>query len=1377
MVDPEGEWTYQELWHFSGVLARHFQEVGLAAAENCGRCPRPIAVFLPPGRVWYSACVAAWRLGIPVVPLVDDLSKPEQQRRAERAFAELLPQAVLGAPSTPLASADCCSLSLEQLLSILQSDADAVPPVPSAPIAEDTMLCYVYTGGTTQHSKCVAVTHGMAIWEVENYQIALRGRASNRDRMLQYSSPYWGAAIFGQMDLALAFGACNVICQAPQPEDIAATCVRFGVTVLGIVPSQLRAWQGPNAKPLSLRLLITWAERTPPKLAREWSRELAVVELLIASEYWLSFYSDCATWTDPTDGTEQHILHPLPSLDFKVLKDGVEVEPGDCGELHLSGSTVFAGYVDEFGSIHGPFVDVQGKRYFPTQDRLKRLEEGGYACLGRADSLVKVGGAYRDLATFEAQVGQLPGVAQAAIVAENEGALVAYLELDDTRDASGAVTGSQPLKRIEEQAMQTLLGLGISQLRLWSSLPLRPVTSKVDRQALREDVSERQAREAKWNRELQMVQRRMVKGYAAWHVFVLVLAVAVGRLQGNWKMIFWRLLKLPYLWTAFLFVWHQLGKPRHKWVVFHMPLGPPDMFLLLALLTPNVLLRPLILMCLATISWLRDRDAISASGFLSLCLTGAWEWKSSQRSGNHLASAILLGLLSRYVWFLPSRLRFLLALPLAYVFSFPKWCRDEFLSRSTWDASYLRRWILRRLPVLDKPPFDASLRFNKYDVAYDWGSENRWVNVCMNSRHGGNLSILSFWEPVRPAVLAPASRTPAGIPAGTPAPNGGQGPAEGGLAGALALLVTRVGGEAPQLALDSLQAIRFAELARYELGLRVSPALVLRCRDVTSLARALEEEGQQEQDEPELPDEEGAYRLYMMEFGKAPVDWYVRYGGAEHLDLAALQRAVDRLVQRHSALRTTLSPDAAVREAMDRAAGMWQLICSSYGSSSPLWTVAGRIVEPILLGAWPRTLLKPDTRVQIDLPLHSDVVKDPEERLSDDDYMFKHSATLRNKQRSPFHIFVYPLVRSGIKLASDLPLEQAVRQLAPSDVTWYIYTGITHSYSDGASGNGLLQDLLRLYAEEAGRAGPGGVGAAPPEPMALLQRRLKASLRGRLPGQTPKANDDVYHEILCEDWGRRPGFEKKVRLDESVFEALQTAAKDVLGCSADVAWLTAVVGSLLRLFPSEQRVALILKCACRDGPDQNTMVGFLSEQRVISIDCGDNRRATLLDIACRLEHARRNRAWRAPQPYEAAICVYVNIVGSVTDGLPLGCSQVCRQTGGSSGSTDAWAHLNLRIDQLSLNRWDFRIIHWDKAWGWHWGDYFISVLGAVIADMAECPLVPLVPAPTPPWRVLRMQGEQAAAKRKEPPEGEMNALSGNGPKAMRIEEADANMSP
>ena len=84
--------------------------------------------------------------------------------------------------------------------------------------------------------------------------------------------------------------------------------------------------------------------------------------------------------------------------------------------------------------------------------------------------------------------------------------------------------------------------------------------------------------------------------------------------------------------------------------------------------------------------------------------------------------------------------------PLAYVFSFPKWCRDEFISRSTWENSYLRRWILRAVPVLQKPEFDASLCFKKNEVAYDWGSEARWVNVCMNTKLGHTEVVkLGFW--------------------------------------------------------------------------------------------------------------------------------------------------------------------------------------------------------------------------------------------------------------------------------------------------------------------------------------------------------------------------------------------------------------------------------------------------------------------------------------------------------------------------------------------------------------------------------------------------------------------------------------------------------
>eukprot|EP00928_Gymnodinium_smaydae_P033497 TRINITY_DN23983_c0_g1_i3.p1 TRINITY_DN23983_c0_g1~~TRINITY_DN23983_c0_g1_i3.p1 ORF type:complete len:205 (+),score=48.51 TRINITY_DN23983_c0_g1_i3:151-765(+) len=59
--------------------------------------------------------------------------------------------------------------------------------------------------------------------------------------------------------------------------------------------------------------------------------------------------------------------------------------------------------------------------------------------------------------------------------------------------------------------------------------------------------------------------------------------------------------------------------------------------------------------------------------------------------------------------------------------------------------------------------------------------------------------------------------------------------------------------------------------------------------------------------------------------------------------------------------------------------------------------------------------------------------------------------------------------------------------------------------------------------------------------------------------------------------------------------------------------------------------------------------------------------------------------------------------------------------------TDAYNHLNLRIDQVDEDAWDFRIFYWDASWQWFWSDYFAQALGCVIRDMATCPTAALVP--------------------------------------------------
>lgn len=83
--------------------------------------------------------------------------------------------------------------------------------------------------------------------------------------------------------------------------------------------------------------------------------------------------------------------------------------------------------------------------------------------MGRADSLLKIGGAWRDMEAVEATVSALPQIAACAIVADGD-ELSAYLELENPRGADASPARGEPLKRVQERALQKLGSLGISQV-------------------------------------------------------------------------------------------------------------------------------------------------------------------------------------------------------------------------------------------------------------------------------------------------------------------------------------------------------------------------------------------------------------------------------------------------------------------------------------------------------------------------------------------------------------------------------------------------------------------------------------------------------------------------------------------------------------------------------------------------------------------------------------------------------------------------------------------------------------------------------------------------------------------------------------------------
>ena len=117
---------------------------------------------------------------------------------------------------------------------------------------------------------------------------------------------------------------------------------------------------------------------------------------------------------------------------------------------------------------------------------------------------------------------------------------------------------------------------------------------------------------------------------------------------------------------------------------------------------------------------------------------------------------------------------------------------------------------------------------------------------------------------------------------------------------------------------------------------------------------------------------ESTFRVFILEFPRHPVDWCLRHPGP--VDLSALQRAVDRLVDRHQVLRTSETADEPLRVHLDKAAALWRL-----------WTAAGGVPKAVrrcgaqaLMALWPRTKVQRSQPVTVKLPsLTEGRIRDP----------------------------------------------------------------------------------------------------------------------------------------------------------------------------------------------------------------------------------------------------------------------------------------------------------------------------------------------------------------------------------------------------------------
>jgi amino acid adenylation domain-containing protein len=493
--------TYRELDEASARLARELGEHGLGPGSRVG-------LYLDKS---LHAIVALWgvlRAGAAYVPL--DVASPVKRVARIVENSELRgiltaptrwPALAPALPSPPAFVGLACESPrpAETAFAFDTSAASPAKPEDAAPgQAEDSLrAAYIlYTSGSTGQPKGVVLSHRAALsfvrWAAEATQL----RAS--DIVSSHAPLHFDLSVF---DLFASCSAGATIALVPPelnifPRNLANWIAEQRITVWYSVPSLLArlALSGGLERHdwSQLRAIIFAGEVFPVAQLRR------LREQIRGARYW-NWYGPtetnvCTAYEVEALAPEQTAPVPIgtacANCRLLVLNDdGSECEPGETGELYVSGPSLMTGY-QSMPEVTARMLVARGEGvdrglWYRTGDLVREDAAGILHLLGRRDGMIKSRGYRIELGEIESVLYQHPGVAEAAAIAvpdEESGHIIR---------AAAVARAGQPL---EEAKLRAFCAERLPVYMMPVSIEVRPSlprgsTGKVDRLRLREELS------------------------------------------------------------------------------------------------------------------------------------------------------------------------------------------------------------------------------------------------------------------------------------------------------------------------------------------------------------------------------------------------------------------------------------------------------------------------------------------------------------------------------------------------------------------------------------------------------------------------------------------------------------------------------------------------------------------------------------------------------------------------------------------------------------------------------------------------------------------------------------------------------------------------
>jgi len=409
VLDDTGATTYRELDRRSRSVA----------AALLGGHPsldeRRVAYLIQPGAAHVAVQWGIWRAGGIAVPLSSAHPEREieyllQDARVETAVTDAAHRDRLARPA---AHSGIPLLDVERL-----GDAPSDRVLPPEELGARALM--IYTSGTTGRPKGVVTTHANLRAQITTLVDAWGWRAS--DRALHVLPLHHVHGLVNVMCCALWSGAICEFLPKFDPERVWERLSSGQISVFMAVPT------------IYARLIAAW-EAVEPTRRQRWSRGASTLRLMVSGsaalpvavlERWRDISGHILlerygmteigmALSNPEDGERRAgtVGRPLPGVTVRLVDDnGLEVRPGEPGEIEVRGPQVFKEYWNRPEETNAAFRNG----WFRTGD-VALLDRGYYRILGRKSTdLIKSAGYKVSALEIEELLREHPAVSDGAVV-------------------------------------------------------------------------------------------------------------------------------------------------------------------------------------------------------------------------------------------------------------------------------------------------------------------------------------------------------------------------------------------------------------------------------------------------------------------------------------------------------------------------------------------------------------------------------------------------------------------------------------------------------------------------------------------------------------------------------------------------------------------------------------------------------------------------------------------------------------------------------------------------------------------------------------------------------------------------------------------------